>query len=196
MINHSTQPRKLQKLLKLLRMLTTLSSNKFHNNRYAASYYARAHASAKHVRKCSYADGSRPRLTPLSPVKSTSRNYYRSLKRKVPRQTNFNKKRRVEKHASPCPVAEEDSEDDRSPVEATDESFTPFDNQPTENEIESQQRLLFPGSALTVNTSNALLQTLMCRHHFTHQVKAQSRLTADNADFYARCSNSIVCICF
>ncbi len=117
---------------------------------------------------------SRPRLTPLSPVKSTSRNDYRSLKRKVPRQTNFNKKRRVEKHASPCPVAEEDSEDDRSPVEVTDESFTPFDNQPTENEIESQQHLLFPGSALTVNTNTALFQTLMCRHHFTHQAKADS----------------------
>lgn len=35
--------------------------------------------------------------------------------------------------------------------------------------MDSQQRLLFPCSALT---SNALLQTFMCRQHFTNQTKA------------------------
>jgi hypothetical protein len=40
------------------------------------------------------------------------------------------------------------------------------------HDLESQQTYVFPGSSLTVGTSNMLLRSFMCRHHLTHRAKS------------------------
>lgn len=144
--------------------------------------------------------------THLSSVQS--RGSYRSLKRKIPRQTRFNKRKRLcdKENQSPSLDTElyKDKEDKTpnlttpnrplspnysSPLheevacssikEVEDDllasKFDQFTSSDKQNEMElskGPQRILFPGSKLTVDTSNAVLHTFMCRHHLTNQAKA------------------------
>ena len=129
---------------------------------------------------------------PLTPL--NSRGLYRSLRR-IPRQTIYNRKKR-----KVCSGTTKENDANELCLNSVDPSNLRFEDTPTRdvsppnlvedtptpdvslpnlveencNEIVCQipQRVLFPGSALSVNTSNIILRSFMCRHHLTHQAKA------------------------
>ena len=131
--------------------------------------------------------------TPLTPI--NSRGSYR-LHKRIPRQTLHNRKKQKLNSGIAKKIDENSQqlENDCRSVEEIDECLdndhghscnvdipipisdtpSPLTNECTEavhDHEECQKMYVFPGSSLTVNTSNMLLRSFMCRHHLTHRAK-------------------------
>lgn len=127
------------------------------------------------------------RRTPLTPVNTQTRTHYRSSRR-IPRQTLHNRKKRKLSVSDESLVGSEspgnentipddtqhqnDNPPDLSLSGDSDTADLPLPSCSGETCSDQNQLDLYPGSTISVRTSNLLIRSFNYRHHLTYQAKA------------------------